>query len=55
MTPLPNDTDAIDFGASRDESFSLGLEEWRMATAAVLILVMIGVLVTLGHGKKTPG
>ncbi len=53
LGPLPNDTDAIAFGSSGDESFSWGLEEWRMAAFAVLILAVIVVLVTLGRSKKT--
>ena len=54
LGPLPNDTDAIDFGPSAGDSRSWGLEEWRMIAFGVLILAVLIVLVTLGRSRKTP-
>jgi DNA-binding beta-propeller fold protein YncE len=54
LGPLPNDTDAIDFGPSGGDGPGWGLEEWRMTAFGVLILAVLIVLVTLGRARKTP-
>lgn len=54
LGPLPNDTDAIDFGASGNERLAWGLEEWRMVAFGALILAVIVVLVMAGRSKKPP-
>jgi hypothetical protein len=54
LGPLPNDTDAIDFGPSEGEASAWGLEEWRKIAFGVLILAVLIVLVTMGRTRKTP-
>lgn len=54
LGPLPNDTDAIDFGPPGNEGKSWGLEEWRMTAFGVLILAVVVVLLIFGRSKKTP-
>jgi len=54
LGPLPNDTDAIDFGPSGSEGSSWGLEEWRMTAFGALILAVVVVVVVFGRSKKAP-
>src|SRR5689334_22205162 len=54
LGPLPNETDAIDFGPSAGDTRAWGLEEWRMVAFGVLIFAVLIVLVTLGRTRKSP-